>query len=299
MKIRNGFVSNSSSSSFIINVKGKITEWGLDNYLIKDDEDFYSISLPIKAGTYEFGWEVKRWKDVVSKLNYVVIQAFCSKNDFENREIIKRALQKRICELKGDDVYLDVNWNYNAVRYDSGECWANIDHQSLWYEFTEDECYGIPPVHDVFQSVENMENFLFNSDAYIQGGNDNGGQDNEKYKESLDLLYGKWYGLHRERRYNNWKLVESKKNPKIDPLIEGKCRDCGSPVEYRTIREKETNEVIKTWEKVIEYHDMNGEHAGSDGYYMCSNPDCPNHKRYYVDEYHCDVPYLIRNEESR
>ena len=300
MKIRNGFVSNSSSSSFIVNVKtNEIDRWELNDYLKDCGDKAYEITLPIKAGTYSFGWETERWYDVVSKLNYVVIQAFHSSKSYDNRYVIEKALERRIKEVKGWDADIYVNWDYNAVMYDSGVSWAEIDHQSLWYEFREDECYGIPPVHDVFESAENMENYLFNSHAYIQGGNDNGGQDNDTYKQSLDTIYGKWFGLHREMRYALWDLVGSKTITKIDPLIEGTCSECGSPVEYRPTRVKENNEVIQSWEEAIEYHDLNGENAGSEGFYMCSNPECPNHKRFYVDEYHCDVPYLIRNEESK
>lgn len=300
MKIRKGFVSNSSSSSFIVNVKTEGADrWDIDEYLEYCGDKAYEITLPIKAGTYEFGWEVKRWYDVVSKINYAVIQAFHSSKSYDNRHMIEKALDKRIKEVKGEDYDIYVNWDYNAVMYDSGVSWAEIDHQSLWYEFDEDGCYGTPPVHDIFENVDNMKNYLFNSHAYIQGGNDNGGKDCDEYKESLDTLYGKWYGLHREMEYALWDLFGKKSITKVDPIIEGTCSECGSPVEYRPIRVKENNEIIQSWEEAIEYHDLNGENQGSDGYYMCSNPDCPNHKRYYVEEYDCGkVPFLNRNEET-
>jgi len=302
MKIRNGFVSNSSSSSFIVNVKtGSADRWGLDAYLKGCGDKAYEITLPIKDGTYSFGWETERWYDVISKINYAVIQAFYSSKSRENRYVIEKALERRIKEVKGNDADIYVNWDYNAVLYDSGVSWAEIDHQSLWYEFNENECYGTPPVHDIFESVENMENYLFNSHAYIQGGNDNGGQDFPEYKESLDILYGKWFGLHREMKFNIYELTSARNTITMAPLIEGTCKDCGSPVEFRVLRQKENNEVMKSWDDVKEYHklDDSRESYFTDGYYMCSNPDCPNHQRYYVDSYHCNnIPFLIRNKES-
>ena len=304
MKIRNGFVSNSSSSSFIVNVKtGSADRWDLDAYLKDCGDKSYEITLPIKDGTYSFGWETKRWYDVVSKINYAVIQAFHSSKSYDNRLIIEKALEKRIKEVKGEDADIYVNWDYNAVLYDSGTSWAHIDHQSLWYE--AEECYSMPPVHDIFKSVENMENYLFNSNAYVQGGNDNGGQDFPEYKESLDVLYGKWFGLHREFKYDIYDELYDKDDNEVvvrEPLIEGTCKDCGSPVEYRVFRQKENNEIIKNWDEVKKYHNIESDDDKiiySDGYYMCSNPDCPNHKRFYTDDYHCDdIPFLIRNKES-
>lgn len=170
MKVRMGFVSNSSSSSFIvIGDSGKLE---LDNRNYKDK----SITLGNKGET-DFGWTRVKYSSVYDRINFAKIQArymgqktppFISL-DLENvnDEIGKLAL---IDILKGDVTYesiLDLiimqHTGAESVTWELSDE-AYIDHQSAASEGENLE---------MFNSKEALIRFLFDSESYIQGGNDN------------------------------------------------------------------------------------------------------------------------------
>lgn len=199
MKNRNGFVSNSSSSSFIVYRKG-------------DDKDTGEIpceciterSRPFGQGTYKvlclpskecgdtaFGWENERHHSLMSRLNWCAIQMMYARNidkafELDNGEKapiwrLKENFKNVVEKCFG----VTVEYNYNSIASDGFEGdFAYIDHQSSIYEDR-----SIP---EFFADPEAIEAFLTGAHSYIQGGNDNDRMD-EEWMESYKLMRPKAY----------------------------------------------------------------------------------------------------------
>lgn len=141
MKTRHGFVSNSSSSSFIVINTDKSTHHppNLPAYFSVGDQ-----------GQDEFGWQDEQYDSFESKLNFAFLQAKEASKD-------------------GNDEWLEMlrvvlgECGATEIDEDMGE-WSHIDHQSAYCE--GENC-------EMFESLEQLRNFLFNSSSYIQCGNDN------------------------------------------------------------------------------------------------------------------------------
>ena len=141
MKIRNGFVSNSSSSSFIVIGNKPITN-------VKLNENF----VIGKYGECEFGWEFIKYDDMDSRINFAYLQA----RHKEEWMIMLYDVLRKYGAVNIECILSD-DWN-------SGGRWAYIDHQSA-------ACEGMNT--EMFDNDESLEQFLFANNSYIQGGNDN------------------------------------------------------------------------------------------------------------------------------
>ena len=211
MKIRKGFVSNSSSSSFIVpdmKVPEDFDYSSLKAYFNLDEStcDYegnlrrvYSITLPIIEGNRYFGWEDTRYTDFVNKLNYLFLQIESMYQDVRLKNKLEHTLEntlKSICEkaynIKGlkygeFDVKVDYNHLLSSTSvfesiYKYGDIY-HIDHQSTWGEHE-------PAIAKYFAQNEPnadlIEKYLVGR-SYIQGGNDNDDMPPE-YHDSLEIF---------------------------------------------------------------------------------------------------------------
>lgn len=145
MKIRNGFVSNSSSSSFIV-ISSDYNE------LLPSIPEVLTFSHSMRCGSYEFGWEEYAHNDFYSKFNFCVIQASYIPEKFLEYWFMLENVMKSIGVTIEYDVEVENTYAY-------------IDHQSASYEGMNME---------MFEDEQTLHDFLFGNNSYIQTGNDNG-----------------------------------------------------------------------------------------------------------------------------
>ena len=196
MKSRIDFVSNSSSSSFIVimdNGKKCLVE-----NVKRCSEKHMLYSIPNKEyGCLEFGWQDERYDTIEDKLNWcgiilLSLYAACRNEDFKaawtdststmlcnsyedwrNKFIKWKEMLEKVCkERLGFGVYLDLDWLklFGATDKNSWHAYVDtfncyIDHQSNIFEE--------PANGKMFESEDALYNFLAYEESYIQCGNDN------------------------------------------------------------------------------------------------------------------------------
>jgi len=153
MKIHNGFISNSSSSSFIIiNAKRGYSNLPIpsDGILIVDNH----------LGETEFGWGPGDCRLVGDRIIFSYLQTQYA--DVSLSDIWLDMLEDCIKKETGCKV---IDWRI-SLNYETqeGYAWGYIDHQSSAGEGCNTE---------MFMSYDNLRDFLFGKDSLIHLDNDN------------------------------------------------------------------------------------------------------------------------------
>ena len=193
MKLRDGFVSNSSSSSFIVPIISDLQNkdytvykryFSVENVQQYYPEgDSYSITLPLNHNNSQFGWEEAVYDTFARKLDYLLLQIESLSSDSRLYHSFKNSLEnalRPICRKAYGISQLKPFYFETRIDYDD---YSYIDHQSTWQEnqgVVETYFKGREP------SSELIENYLV-GDSYVQGGNDND-EMSDGYYESRRVL---------------------------------------------------------------------------------------------------------------
>jgi len=161
MKTRLGFVSNSSSSSFIIIGHGEY-EKGLSDLVPRNE-----ILVVSSQGETEFGWTSCKYRGVFTRINFAYLQTQYVNESTRAKwlDMLETAIRE---EFKCTEVVWLINTEYNCDENIASEhgkyVWGYIDHQSAASEGQNTE---------MFENMDTLKRFLFCEDSYVQGGNDN------------------------------------------------------------------------------------------------------------------------------
>jgi hypothetical protein len=141
------FVSNSSSSSFVVIGRKGLTKPDFCDPLIVDKN----------LGETEFGWGPATILDCGSRIIFAYIQTAYGENK-ERLNILEKAI-KEYCNIS------NVVWKITMeCGGDDGKDWGYIDHQSSYIEGKNLE---------IFESEDVLKQFLFTKDSAIILDNDN------------------------------------------------------------------------------------------------------------------------------
>lgn len=153
MKRRLGFVSNSSSSSFIVIDFAPYTPIESISKFVNDSNEF----VIGEWGCTEFGWDETKYSSMFDRINFAWLQTeYIDKPEWKEmlEDVLKEYFQ---CEK----VTSKISTEYDCRK---SQVWGYIDHQSAAGEGAN---------IGMFDNKENLKAFLFGAESFIQGDNDN------------------------------------------------------------------------------------------------------------------------------
>ena len=165
MKFRTGFVSNSSSSSFIVNSYkwDDSTEQNIKAFKAIYDRYIDEYGAFRYIPSTEFGWGLSKHNDIHSKFDWCCLMLWYHEHDatiFNKYYEVFFNVMKEIFPYMERFIYNDVYKPEDDEEYYDPT--GYIDHQSVH----EENC-------SMFESEGDLKRFLFNDDAVIYVQNDN------------------------------------------------------------------------------------------------------------------------------
>lgn len=161
MKERDGFVSNSSSCSFIISDKRERVSLDLKDIDKKYKNSNGKLYVPTVLGNQEFGW-AGTYTDIYSRINWVCaqIESLYSDGDkkLKDKSVNFWKMFVRVCESNGVRIVPNPEFDLDKKE-------IYIDHQS---QAKNNERYL-----EIFESDKKLANFVFGKNSKIICDNDN------------------------------------------------------------------------------------------------------------------------------
>ena len=173
--IRKGVFETNSSSCHSISV---------NESMVYNDIPKLDFSGNILLNSGEFGWEVETYHDFESKAAYLIvyIRDWCG----DKKEEFKNILESIIKEVSGCESisYEDNFWETEKVSYEE-TTWNSVTKQSektgevRYYDrnlgegYIDHQSVEDKDCHFLFENIETLKSFLFNSASYIETDNDN------------------------------------------------------------------------------------------------------------------------------
>jgi hypothetical protein len=149
MKSRQGFISNSSSSSFIV-----IGDTGVNSVLNPLYYQDGVLHLGSELGETEFGWGPDSLNDIGSRINLCFCAAMYARDPEQARQRIYDVLFNWIPDL------YKVEGAPTMEEYNNGDHWY-IDHQS------------VEEMSKMFDDDRQLARFIFDQGSRIELNNDN------------------------------------------------------------------------------------------------------------------------------
>ena len=165
MIFRHGFVSNSSSCSYVVIDKRDLITPDLsevgDEYLDSKGR----LLVPTRLGETEFGW-AGDYYDIYSRINFVLAQIACMWEDGQYNMKYRKLADKWwrtfrfVCEENGLPIAENPDFDLRKQNHD----YVYIDHQSSAKEGANTE---------IFEDDRTLSHFIFGKKSAIHCDNDN------------------------------------------------------------------------------------------------------------------------------